>query len=479
MEQSSEIRLTPVQQAFATEKIGKLIMRFSVPCVIAMLVNSLYNIVDQIFIGQGVGFLGNAATNVSFPLVTLSLAISLLIGNGCASRFSLMLGSGRHEDAARTVGNALLLSTIAGVVLFLIGFIFLEPLLWLFGATEANIGFAMDYARIIVFGFPFVVVSLGLNSVIRADGSPRYSMTSMLVGAVLNTILDPLFIFTFDMGVEGAAIATIIGQMANCALNLFYLKKFVNIKFSWPLLKPKLKICTGIFTLGMSSFVTQMALFVVQIVMNNSLTYYGALSSFGSDIPLAALGIVMKVNQILMAFLIGISTGIQPIVGFNYGAKNYDRVKKTYLIAVILATICSTAAWAVFFFCPQLIIPLFGQENNLYNEFAEKCFRMFLMCVFLAGFQVISSNFFQAIGKPLRSTVLSLSRQILFLVPLMLLLPMAFGLDGTLYSGPLSDLLSTVLTFIFVAIEMKHLNRQHAAETQKSKGTREAVCHEP
>jgi putative MATE family efflux protein len=456
---TSEIQTT-AGNPLGYEKTGKLLRKFAIPSVVSMLVNSLYNIVDQIFIGRGVGYIGNAATNVSFPLVTLTLAITLMIGNGCAANMSLLLGQSKRQEASEGVGTALVMTIIAAVVIFVCGKLLIQPMLLLFGATETVLPYALDYTSIILYGLPFVMMSMTLNAIIRADGSPKYSMFSMLSGAILNIILDPIFIFVFDMGVKGAAYATIIGQVLGFAVSVVYLGKFKHVDFKLSYLKLKFRLVKMITMLGTSSFIVQFSGLFVQIVMNNSLKHYGALSVYGSDIPLSALGIVMKINMILLSVVLGISIGSQPIIGFNYGAKNYSRVKETYRTVLIISCAITFGGFLVFMFAPQAIISIFGQENDLYNEFAVKCFRIFLMGIFMAGFHVPTSGYFQAVGKPLRSAILSLARQVGFLIPLMIIFPLFFGLDGILYSGPFADLATTILTFFFIRKEWKLLKVQ-------------------
>lgn len=446
---------------YETESIGKLISKFAIPCVISLLVNSLYNIVDQIFIGRGVGYLGNAATNVAFPFVIISMAFSFLIGDGSAAFLSLRLGQGEHKQAKKGVGSAITMIFIVGILFMIFGYIFKNPLLLLFGATEKVMPFAQDYIGIILFGLPFSMVSISLNSIIRADGSPQFAMFSMLIGAVINTILDPIFIFEFNMSVQGAAIATVIGQIVSFLVSLSYFKKFKSIKFEKSDLKIDFNISKTVLSFGISSFINQIAITVVMIVMNNSLKYYGALSQYGSEIPLSALGIVMKVNQILISVVVGIAIGSQPIIGYNYGAKNYDRVKKTLLTSVVIASFFTVTGFIMFEFFPQTIVNIFGQEDALYNEFATKCFKIFLVFCVFTGFQIISGIFFQAIGKPLKSALISLSRQIVFFVPAVLILPQILGLEGCLYAGPLADLLSFLLAFVFIILEIISLNKKH------------------
>ena len=347
---------------------------------------------------------------------------------------------------------------LAGILFFIFGMLFLKPMLHLFGATETVFPYAEAYTHVIVGGLPFVLVGAGLNSVVRADGSPRFSMAAMIVGAIINTILDPIFIFIFGWGVSGAAFATILGQIATFVITMFYLVRFKNITLKSEYLRLKGKICKMVCSLGISSCVNQLAVTVVVIVTNNVLAYYGAMSPYGAEIPLSAIGIVMKVNQILMSILIGIGVGSQPIIGYNYGAQNYERVKKTFFMSAGIATVFACIGFVLFQFCTQGIVNIFGQEDALYNDFALRTFRVFLAVCFLNGFQMVTSIFFQAIGKPLKATLISLSRQILFLIPLFIILPIFTGVTGALYAGPIADAMAFLLALVLVMLEMKHLS---------------------
>lgn len=447
------------QNPLGYKSIPGLLRSFAIPSIIATLVSSLYNIVDQVFIGQGVGYLGNAATNVSYPLTTICLALSLLIGIGSASRFSLSLGAGEKNEAARVVGNGICMMVLFGIVYAVIIEIFLYPMLNAFGATAENLPYAVTYSRIIALGMPFQIVTTSMNNLIRADGSPKYSMTCMLIGAILNTILDPIFIFIFDLGVAGAAWATIIGQFFSFIAAALYIRKFKSIRLKREHIRLHVKDCLNTASLGMSNSLNQVAITLVQIVMNNSLTYYGAMTVYGKDIPLAACGIVMKTNAILLAFFIGISQGSQPIVGFNYGAKQYPRVRKTYKLAIACSFVISTIGFILFQFFPYQIISLFGQGDDLYYEFAIHFMRTFLFMVIINGVQLISSNFFSAIGKPVKGLLLSMTRQVFFLIPLILILPLFFGIDGVLYAGPVADGVAFVVSVVLISLEMKKMRR--------------------
>lgn len=445
------------------EKLPKLLRGYAIPSIIAMLVSSLYNIVDQIFIGQGVGYLGNAATNVAYPLTTICLAIALLIGIGSASRFSLELGAGRKENAELAVGNAVSMMVIFGILYVIIIELFLHPLLIAFGSTSEVLPYAESYTRITAVGMPLLIITNGMSNLARADGSPKYSMTCMLVGAIINTILDPLFIFVFDMGVAGAAFATVIGQFFSFLMAANYLRHFKHIDLKRNHFIPKIQEWISIASLGMSNSLNQVAITFVQIVLNNSLTYYGSMSVYGSEIPLASCGIVMKTNAILLAIIIGISQGSQPIIGFNYGAKQYDRVRGIYKLAISCNLVISLIGFLQFQFCPRQIISIFGTGDDLYFTFAIKFMRIFLFMVIVNGVQLISSNFFAAIGKPIKGVFLSLTRQVIFLVPLLLILPIFFGIDGILFAAPVADAIAFLTTMILIRLEMKKMKTMESA----------------
>lgn len=450
------------------EKLPVLLKGYAIPSIIAMLVSSLYNIVDQIFIGQGVGYLGNAATNVSYPLTTICLAIALLIGIGSASCFSLELGAGREEQAARTVGNAVSMMVFMGILYVVAVEWFLTPLLTVFGATQEIMPYAESYTRITAAGMPLLILTNGLSNLARADGSPKYSMICMVVGAVINTILDPIFIFVLHQGVAGAAIATVVGQLVSCLMALYYLKKFRHVKLERRHFIPGFRVYGRIASLGMNGSLNQLALTFVQIVLNNSLTYYGARSVYGSEIPLASCGIVMKTNAILLAVIIGIAQGAQPIIGFNYGAKQYERVRGIYRLALTWNLTVSGIGFLLFQLFPRQIISVFGTGEPLYFEFAIRFLRIFLFMVTINGVQLQSSNFFAAIGKPVKGVILSLTRQVFFLVPLLLVLPFLFGIDGIMFAGPAADLAAFLVTMLLIRREMRHMKElQTQMETER------------
>lgn len=453
------------ENELGTERIGKLIKKFAIPCILSLVVSALYNIVDQIFIGQGVGTIGNTATNIVFPLSVIACAFSFLIGDGAAAFLSLSLGRKDTKNASKGIAGSITLTIITGILFLILGFLFKNPLLHLFGVTEASYSYANEYMIWIVIGLPFMIFTNMMNSVIRADGSPRYAMASTLVGCILNIILDPIAIFVLKWGVAGAAIATVVGQIVSFIVSAIYIKKFKTITLQKEDFKPDFKVLSKVCSLGISSFITQISITLVMIVMNHTLGTYGAQSIYGSDIPIAALGIVMKVNQIITSIVVGIAVGAQPIVGYNYGAQKYDRVKKAYTISLRTAIIVTAFATVVFQLCPQVIINLFGQGDEIYKEFAQRCFKEFLIFTVLQGVQISSSIFLQSIGKPIKSAILSLSRQILFLIPALIFMPMVFGMDGVLCAGPVADGLAFILAVTLIIIEMKNIKK---LEVQKN-----------
>ena len=380
-----------------TERIGTLMRRYAVPCIISLLVGALYNIVDQIFIGWGVGYLGNGATNVVFPITIIALALAVLIGDGGAAYLSLKLGEGDLDSVKKGVGNAAVMITIAGIAML-----------------------------------------------------------------VINTVFDPIFIFIFDMGVRGAAIATILGQIISFLVSIFYLPRFKTFHFDRSALRLHKRVCLSVLSLGVSSFITQIAITIVMALFNNLLAVYGAASVYDSEIPLTAMGIVMKVNQIMLSILVGIAIGAQPVIGFNYGCKNFHRVKRAFEVAIAAAEIIAIIAFFIFQFAPMSVVSIFGFEEGLYNEFAVKCFRIFLMLCPLNGFQTVAAIYLQAIGKPIKSAVVTLSRQIVFLVPVALLLPKAMGVVGVLWAGPTADALAFILALAMIVYEMKKLKKMAA-----------------
>ena len=442
------------ENPLGTAPVGSLIAKFAIPAIISMLVSALYNIVDQIFIGQGVGMLGNAATNIAFPVTIISTAAALLLGIGSASNYNLEMGAGNEKKASSIAGTGLSSLVISGGILAVIVLLFLKPLLHFFGGTPDVMPYAIDYMGITAIGLPFYVLSTGGNHLIRADRSPTYSMTCILAGAIINTILDPLFIFGFGWGIKGAAWATVIGQVVSGLLIIFYFSRLRKMYLDRSMLIPEARNLSAIFSLGMASCINQVAIAAVQIVMNNTLRHYGALSAYGSDIPIACAGIISKVNQVFMAICIGISQGSQPIWGFNYGAEKYSRVRQTYRYSVTLCTVIATIFFICFQFFPHQIVGIFGNGSDLYFHFAEKYLRIFMLMTFANGIQPMSAGFFTSIGKARLGVIMSLTRQVLFLLPLIVIFPVFFGIDGVMYAGPIADTSAFVLAVVFARREL-------------------------
>ncbi|NSC48867.1 MATE family efflux transporter [Dorea longicatena] len=443
----------------ATESEGKLIAKFAIPAIISMLVSSLYNIVDQIFIGQGVGLLGNAATNIAFPVSIICTATALLLGIGSASNFNLCSGAGDHEKASRIAGIGLSMLVICGVIIAAVVLVFLDPLLHLFGVTTKILPYAQDYTGITAFGIPFLILTTGGNHLIRADRSPTYSMTCMLTGAIINTVLDPLFIFGFHWGIKGAAWATVIGQIVSGIMVIVYFGRFRKMELKKEMFRPRGHLLKMILSLGMASCINQIAMAVVQITMNNTLRYYGAASAYGTDIPLACVGVISKVNMVFMAIAIGISQGCQPIWGYNYGAGSYDRVKRTYWKAFRVAMTVGIVFFLCFQFFPTQLVSIFGTGSKEYYEFAARYFRIFMFMTFVNGIQPMSSGFFTSIGKAKLGIVVSLTRQVIFLLPLILIFPIFMGIDGVMYAGPIADAAAGIVAIGFAVKEIRAMDK--------------------
>ena len=447
---------------FEKEPIVKLMLRFALPAIASMVVNSIYNIVDQIFIGQGVGMLGNAATNLTFPLVTISMAIGTMIADGCVAYFSLKLGQRRYDEAALTMGNGIAISLLAGLFITLSMELLLQPVLRLCGGNTVSaqtFEYAVEYARITLIGIPFVCVSMTVSSIIRAQGSPRYAMLCNITGCITNIALDAWFVLGLHWGVAGAAWATIIGQVLNFILAIAYIPRLKGIQFRLEYAKLRAKTVFAFLPLGISSFFTQFGSTIVVICMNNLIVTYGAESIYGPDIPLAAQGIVMKVNSIIISVMVGLGIGSQPIVGYNYGARNFRRVKETYLKTIVIGLAVGIVGWACFQLFTQSIVNLFGQESELYNQFALKCFHIFLAVIFLTGFIIPSGIFFQSIGKPTKAMICTLTRQLIYFLPAAFVLGHFMGIEGLLYAGPVGDILASATIAILVAGEIRILNR--------------------
>lgn len=443
------------QNILGTDPIGRLLLKFSVPTALTLMVNYLYNIVDQIFIGHATGIAGVAATNVTFPLGIIAAAMALLIGDGCAANISLHLGRKEQDEADRTFANAVVLLLSAGLLLMVFGLIFVKPLVVFFGASPTIVEEAAKYMSITLIGQPFAMCNMAFTAIIRADGNPQYMMRSMMIGAILNVILDPIFIFGFDWGISGAALATIIGQIVSGCIALAYLPRYQHFHLKKANLPLQGKTVQNIFKLGFPSLCTQTASAATQIMMNNLMRKYGAQSIYGSDIALSCYGLMMKIYQIAHSMFVGLASGTQPINGFNFGAKQFERVKQTIKVAAKASIVISVVWFSVFHFGGGLLASMFVEDEPLYQEFAVHCFRLYMLGFFVYGLPNVTASFFQAIGSPVKALTVSLSRQVLFLIPLALFLSARFGMDGALGAAPIADVLTFLLAVLLLVKELK------------------------
>lgn len=438
------------------DKVSKLLIRFSIPAIVGMLVNALYNVVDRIYIGHGVGYLGIGATTIAFPIMLIMMAFSMLIGLGANSLVAIRLGQNRKEEAQGIFGNALVLLILTSLVLSTTGLIFLKPFLKLLGTSEDILPYALDYLSIILLGGVFQSVGMGMNNFIRSEGNPKIAMYTMLAGAVTNTVLDPIFIFVFDWGMKGAALATIFSQAASAAgVLLYFLRGKSLLKITIKNLRLKLSYIVKIISLGAGPFAMQIAASILNFIMNANL------GAYGGDIAISGMGIVNGIVTLTIMPVFGINQGVQPIIGYNYGAKKYDRVKEAYKLAVVFATVIVVIGWTATRLFPAQMVYLFNKKDTELIDFGIFAIKRFLIFFPIVGFQIVSSNYFQAIGKPRHSALLGLSRQVLILIPALIILPKFFGLEGVLAAGPLADLVSSVVTGIFIIIEMKRLDSRH------------------
>ena len=445
------------------ENINKLLISFAIPCVISMLINSVYNIVDQIFIGKGVGTLGNAATNVIFPLVIIFNAVAGLIGNGAAANLSLKLGEGKKEEGGKIVGSAVTVSVIFSIVLSIIAYFFLPKLVYMFGCTKNVYQYAIDYGRIIILGAPFMIIYSALSQLIRADGSPKYSMVLLVVGAILNIILDPIFIFTFNMGVKGGAIATVIGQIVSFIMAILYLRKIKSVKLEKESFKVD-KSITRTLGLGLSSFITQSTVLALFVFMNNMMTKYGALTKYGADIPLSVYGVISKINSLYISTILGISIGAQPIIGFNYGAGNYERVKETLRKVLTINLVVGLIFNIIFYLFPKEIVSIFIANSDpnykLFLEFAVVICHSFLLVMGLNFLEMTTSITVQSLGNVKKATMVSFIRQIILFIPIACFMAIYLhkGIYGVLNAGPIADAITFFIALVIFYSEYRKLS---------------------
>ena len=467
MEQTNQNRM------LGEEKISKLLLKFSIPCILSLLISALYNIVDQIFVGNSeLGYLGNAATGIVFPILIIAQAFAWCIGDGSAAYLSICQGKKDTQNAHRCIGTGITITLILSVIMLALCAVWKEPLLRLFGASDQTIGMAMEYFTIVLCFFPAFMLMNMMNAVIRADGSPAVSMVSMSLGAILNIILDPIFIFVLHWGIAGAAWATVIGQTVSFLVSVLYFFRSKSFHLSKKSFVPHFKIFSSALKLGASSFITQMSVVVISLTCNIMLAKYGALSIYGQDIPISVISIETKVFTIVINIVVGIVLGGQPILGYNYGAKKYNRVKETYrtiLIATLAVGIVSTL---VFEICPQVVIHIFGSGNDaLYLEYAMRTFRIFLSLIIFTCVIKMSSIFFQAVGKPVMAVIASLTRDIICFVPLVILLPAVFegnragsGINGILYAAPAADVVGMIVAMCLTVRYFKTMECKESCE---------------
>lgn len=459
------------QNFLAEEKLGKLMRKYAVPCVISLLVAALYNIVDQIFIANAsyLGSYGNAANTVVFPLTVIALAIAVMIGDGCCAFSSLCFGKARQEDARRSIGNSVVLAVVSSVILTAVYLIFSSQIITMFGGTvnEETFHHSKEYFFWITLGIPFYMFGQAMNPVIRADGSPKFAMISTLAGAVANIILDPIFIFGFKWGMMGAAVATVIGQIITAVLSIWYLFNTKAVKLSKGDFALSGRIVGRTLTLGICSFLSQISLVAAMAAINNMIRKYGALDPiFGqaqyAQIPMAVVGIVMKFFQIVISIVVGLAAGCIPIVGYNMGAGLKVRVKKLFTKLLVCEGIVGAVSLIIVEFFPRGIIGIFGAANEsvYYTDFAIKAFRIYLCMIIFACINKAAFIFLQAMGKAAASTMLSMVREIVFGVGFALILPIFFGLDGVLYSMPVSDILTAIISAIVIALAYRQLSRK-------------------
>lgn len=447
------------------EKITTLLLKFSIPAIVGMLVTSFYNIIDRMFIGHipDVGNLAITGIGVTMPISTIILGFGMLVGVGTAANISLKMGQGRKDEAEKILGNAFSLIIIISLIITSVGLYFGKDILYLFGASESTIGYAQDYMKIIYIGTVFNMLSFGLNHSIRASGSPNVAMASMLIGAITNIILDPIFIFVLGMGVRGGAIATVIAQICSAIWGIsFFIGGKANIRARFKNLKLEKKYILNIFAIGVSPFSMQIAASVVQVISNN------ALKTYGGDLAIGAMTIINSVSMVIMMPIFGLNQGVQPIVGFNYGAKKYERVKEAIKYPQRIAFIIGLIGVLTIQIFPGILVKAFNSDPQL-METTKQGMRIFLCMLFIVGPQVIKTNYFSCIGKAKHSMFLSLLRQVLLLIPALIILPKKFGLVGVWLAGPVSDFISVLITGYMFSREMKKLNSMEKEEEKELK----------
>ena len=443
------------ENPLGTEPIKNLIIKYSIPTALTLMVNYIYNIVDQIFIGQGVGIEGMAATNVAFPLTIISIAIALLIGDGCAANISLCLGRKEQDTAARTVSHASTRLVVSGIIIAVVCFLFAGAIANVFGSTDTAFNQSVIYIKTIAWGLPFLMLSSALTAIIRADGNPQYTMKCMIIGCIINIILDPVFIFVFDMGVFGAGIATVIGEAYTGIACFTYLRRLKTVHIKKEALIPTPALSFKILSLGIPSLLTQIMNALVQITMNNLMSVYGSKTIYGGDTALSVYGMMMKVYQIAHSMFVGVSSATQPINGYNFGAKNYKRVYETYKMAVKIAITISIIWFAVYQIFPRFIAMMFVSDDAIYIDCAEHIFRIYMAVFFIYGLHLVTASFLQSIGKPTKALLIPIIRQAVFLIPLSIILSSKFGLNGAVMATPIADMAVFIVAVTLAVTEFR------------------------
>ncbi len=455
-------------QYLGSEREGKLLRQFAIPCICSLIISCLYNIVDQIFVGNGIGYLGNAATGVIFPITVVGWGLSLFFGDGAAATLSVSLGRGETSRIPQSVGNAVLGSFLSGVVLIAAAYLWGDGLLRLIGATDANLQMAHDYGVIIFAMMPLAMTQNTLASIIRADGSPKYAMAAMLSGAIINIIGDPVAIFALDMGIQGAAWATVLGQFVSFLICAAYLARSKTFRVTAGSFKPNISLLRPVMALGTSSLLTQLSIVIITVVNNILLVRYGAQSVYGADIPLAAFVVIMKLFQIVLNVAIGIAAGAQPVVGYNYGAKNYGRVRRLLQLMVKWTVIVGLVCTVLFEALPGVFIRMFGSaEDPVYFTFAMLCLRIYLSLILITCLQKVCAIFLQSIGKAKAAAPFSILRDALLIV-LSLVLPALLGVSGIFWAAPIADILAILVTLAVMARVEKELRQQDMEPAPKA-----------
>ncbi|GAB6171104.1 MATE family efflux transporter [Paradesulfitobacterium aromaticivorans] len=447
--------MTDRSKQLGEEKIGKLLFKFSIPAIIGMLVNALYNIVDRIFVGHGVGSLALSGIALTFPIPLLIMAFGMLIGLGATSLISIRLGEKKKEEAELIVGNSFMLLLGISLGITLLSYLFMDAMLIQFGASAEVLPYAREYIKVLLLGAAFQNVGFGMNNFIRAEGNPKTAMLTMILGAVLNTILNPIFIFGLHLGIVGSALATVISQVVVSVWVLsYFLGSRAMLRLRVHNLRLDLAIVKGILAIGMSPFAMQLVASLITVLFNKSLAHYGG------DLAIAAMGIINSIVMLIFMPVFGLNQGAQPIIGYNYGARKYNRVKTALKLGAFWATVITTTGFLLTLVFPGALIAMFSKDDTELIRLGVSGLRLFLIMLPIIGFQVAAVNYFQATGQPRKSLFLSMSRQLIFLAPFILILPHFWGLTGVWLAGPASDLASSILTAIWLFRDIRKLNAQ-------------------